>query len=513
MIKISPTRRCLLLPLLMLLSTTAFSKSKTINLADNIRIENIRAHQQALQEIGDRFGNRLAGTSGYDASVQYVKGKLEHAGYVVTLQDFSIRESADITPPELTKNTPTEEVFVHEEDFLSLVARGRSEISGEIQAVDLLIPASHTNSSSSGCDKEDFIDFVPGNIALIQRGTCTFLTKIENAIAAGAQGIIIFNEGNEGRTGVISSRIPASRDIPILGARFAVGDSLRNGIMHGATGVGVHMKVDVEEIQKVVQNLIAETEGDKNRVMVVGAHLDSVRAGPGINDNGSGSATILEVALLYKSLKITPKNKLRFIWFGAEEGGLLGSKFYVKSLSRAENHGIQAMLNFDMLGSSNYVRFVYDGNNSSKAAPMSQSGPAGSGFLEEIFLNYFSSKNMPTHPTAFDGRSDYGPFVQAGIPAGGLFSGAEGIKSKALAAIYGGTAKAPFDPCYHRSCDDFAHTGGDPNFSLALKSLEELAQGAAHAVSFVADTSTSIREPEVIHPRIEFEYMGNFLQK
>ena len=197
--------------------------------------------------------------------------------------------------------------------------------------------------------------------------------------------------------------------------------------------------------------MIAETrDGDPDNVIVVGAHLDSVGVGPGINDNGSGSAGILEIAEQMR--KVKPRNKVRFIWFGAEEHGLLGSEAYVDSLPQSERDKIAAMLNFDMIGSPNFVRFVYDGDLSDSEPPEGGAPPA-SADIEQLFLDYFESQGLATEPTAFDGRSDYGPFIFAGIPAGGLFTGAEGIKTAEEAAIYGGTAGAPYDPCYHLGCD------------------------------------------------------------
>jgi aminopeptidase S len=199
-------------------------------------------------------------------------------------------------------------------------------------------------------------------------------------------------------------------------------------------------------------NLIADWPGgDPNNVLMTGAHLDSVAAGPGINDNGSGSAAILEVALAVSRENLQPARHLRFAWWGAEELGLRGSTFYVNSLSTTERSRITGYLNFDMVGSPNPGYFVYDGDNSDGTG--SGPGPAGSAQIERTIQDYFASIGVPTRGTDFDGRSDYGPFIRVGIPAGGTFTGAEGIKSSAQAQLWGGTAGTAFDPCYHRSCD------------------------------------------------------------
>lgn len=483
-----------------------------------VTVEGIREHQRNFQTIADQNrGTRVAGSSGYRASVDYVKARAEAAGYIVSLQEFSFWQSFDHSKPMLNLLGNAQQQFIADVDFAAMSGVGFSAIEADVEAVDLQVPSKNANHSTSGCEEEDFRNFKRGNIALIQRGTCTFQAKAENALKAGAIGAIIFNEGNPSRTDVIASRL--SRELgnfPVVGASFSLGDELRAGLATGPTGKRIFMRVDVIAEQKQVHNVIAETAGgDDKRVVVVGAHLDSVFLGPGMNDNGSGSATNLEIAEEFTKLAIVPKNKLRFIWFGAEEFGLLGSEHYVKSLDEQQRRNILAMLNFDMLGSPNYVRFVYDGDNSGNTEVTGARGPDGSAYLEQVFLNYFSGQSLPTNPTAFNGRSDYGPFIEVGIPAGGLFSGAEGIKSARLAAIYGGRANRPFDPCYHRSCDNFQNTGETPDSALALKSIDELSDAAAHAVVHVTGTLDEIRPPRqsVPLPVYDFDYRGGLLIK
>ncbi|MEV1145616.1 M28 family metallopeptidase [Micromonospora sp. NPDC049799] len=203
-------------------------------------------------------------------------------------------------------------------------------------------------------------------------------------------------------------------------------------------------------------NLIADWPGgDPNAVVMSGAHLDSVSSGPGINDNGSGSAAILEVALAVARSGFTPTKHLRFGWWGAEELGLRGSQYYVNNLPTTERSKIKQYLNFDMVASPNAGYFVYDGDNSDGVG--SGPGPAGSAQIEQTIQAYFTSIGVPTRGTDFDGRSDYGPFIGVGIPAGGIFTGAEGTKTSTQASLWGGTAGQAFDPCYHRSCDTSAN--------------------------------------------------------
>ena len=212
--------------------------------------------------------------------------------------------------------------------------------------------------------------------------------------------------------------------------------------------------------------------------------MDSVAEGPGINDNGSGSAAILEIALQMAQLPTAPYNKVRFAFWGAEEAGLLGSEHYVSQLSKQDIKNIALNLNFDMLGSPNFVRFVYDGDGS--ATPTA--GPNGSKNIEKVFLDYFKNSAdmapLATEPTAFDGRSDYGPFIAVGIPAGGLFSGAEEIKTAEEVDIYGGVAGVAYDPCYHQACDDFSNNSDE--------SLDQLTDAAAHAVLTFAMTTSAV---------------------
>ena len=217
---------------------------------------------------------------------------------------------------------------------------------------------------------------------------------------------------------------------------------------------------------------------------MVGAHLDSVAEGPGINDNGSGSATILEIAETLAEQKVKPRRQLKFAFWGAEEFGLLGSEYYVANLPLEELGNTYANLNFDMVGSPNYVRFVYDGDLSDTESDVSP--PPGSPQIEDLFNNYFGSQGLQTDPTAFDGRSDYGPFIAAGVPAGGLFTGAEGIKTAEQAAVYGGTAGVAYDPCYHQACDTMGN--------LSTKALSEMSDAAAHATLTFARSKSGLYE-------------------
>jgi Zn-dependent M28 family amino/carboxypeptidase len=240
----------------------------------------------------------------------------------------------------------------------------------------------------------------------------------------------------------------------------------------------MHMRVDALREVVTTYNVLAETPGGQaDNVVMVGAHLDSVPAGPGINDNGSGSAAILEVAL--QMHKVKPRNKIRFAWWGAEESGLVGSDFYVDSLSDEERARIALYLNFDMIGSPNYVRFVYDGDGSA----FGLAGPPGSEAIEQLFEDFYAARGLASEPTEIDFRSDYAAFFDNDIPFGGLFTGAEGIKTAAQQAIYGGTTGAQYDPCYHQACDTLGN--------VSLEVLDLNADAIAQAVlQYAMNTET-----------------------
>ncbi|WP_433332286.1 M28 family metallopeptidase [Spirillospora sp. CA-294931] len=227
-------------------------------------------------------------------------------------------------------------------------------------------------------------------------------------------------------------------------------------------------------------NVIADWPGgDSNQILMAGAHLDSVRAGAGINDNGSGTAAVLETALAVARSGYKPQKHLRFAWWGAEELGLVGSNYYVRNLPTTERSKVKGYLNFDMVGSPNAGYFVYDGDNSDGTG--SGPGPAGSAEIEKVIQGYFSKINVTTRGTDFDGRSDYGPFIRAGIPAGGTFTGAEGRKTTEQARLWGGTAGQAFDRCYHASCDTTSNindTALDRNSDAIAHSVWTLGGGS-----------------------------------
>jgi hypothetical protein len=471
-------------------TASAIDEVNTKKFRQEVTVNGILQHARSLQAIANRNGGtRASGTPGYDESAAYVAGRLRAAGYKVTEQEFTFpfyRENSS----SLTQVSPEQVQY----ETAPYEYSGDGEVTGRlVAALNNEIPAPAEPGSSAGCAVGDYRPASPDEpeIALVQRGTCTFREKVDNAVTAGYDGVIIFNEGQPGREEMfVGTLSPPLAPVPVLGLSYADAVALTEAMSQG--DVVMSMAADVEyDPNAKTKNIIADSrQGDPDKVLVVGAHLDSVTAGPGINDNGSGTAGILEIAEELAELK-GPKlrQKVRFAFWGAEESGLLGSEHYVDSLGDEGIHSIFANLNFDMIGSPNYVRFVYDGDGSSTTDPATGqpvAGPPGSAQIEDLFNRYFGSQGLPTEPTAFDGRSDYGPFIAVGIPAGGLFSGAEGIKTPEQAQIYGGTAGEQYDPCYHQACDTIAN--------LSTKALFELGDAAAHAVLTLARTKTGFFE-------------------
>ncbi|MGN6273412.1 MAG: M28 family peptidase [Protaetiibacter sp.] len=454
-------------------------RSSSATLRKAVNAKSIQFHLSALQRIADAGGGtRAAGTPGHEKSAAYIEKLMKLAGYQTERQPFSY-EKVDIDRAEFSQLTPTPTDYVLEDDFYPMDYSGEGDVeSAPVTPVDVNLEGDR--ASTSGCEAEDFAGFTAGDIALVQRGTCDFATKATNAEAAGASAVIVFNQGNDvpgdDRFGVLFGTLgELGIGIPVVGASFELGESFAL-----ASDPTARIVLETSQVTVDTFNLIATSRtGDPSKQVVVGAHLDSVPAGPGINDNGSGSATILEVALKLAVTKSKPTNQLVFAWWSGEEDGLQGSNYYVSQLGEEGAADTALNLNFDMVASPNPVRFVYDGDGDA----FGEAGPDGSAEIEKTFTDYFASQGLATAPTAFDGRSDYFAFIDAGIPAGGLFTGAEGIKTDEEAAVFGGTAGEPYDPCYHQACDT------TDNIDPAV--LDEMADGVAHAVYTFGAVKTS----------------------
>jgi len=438
-------------------------------LTEAVTVPGIRRHQRALQRIADKsHGNRAAGLTGYGRSVRYVASHLRAADYRVSYPRVRVETWAEAQPTTVAPSGPGGTNLVNGRDYSLMAYSGGGVLTERVTPVDRA-------GDSSGCEPDDFDGFLAGEIALLDGAICPYLVQADNAETAGAGAVIVVARGTADDPAPVfpgSLGSDAEVPIPVLSASEAAGASLERLAEEGA---GLRVSARVVRGFRTARSVVADRPGASGKVVMAGAHLDSVGGGPGINDNGSGVATILEMALRLARLDPDTRNGVRFAFWAAEEEGLLGSTAYVRGLRPAERDDIALYLNFDMLGSPNFVRFVYRIAGADPATPYER----GTAAIEARFARYFGQRDLATEPIPLEGRSDHAAFSGAGIPVGGLFSGAEGIKTQFEAEIFGGRAGEPYDPCYHLACDTLANNSNP--------GLNQLADAAAHAVGVYAN--------------------------
>ena len=449
------------LAVLALIPAVSAADVDTSDLRDAVKPRAVFKHQAELEAIADANGaTRHTETQGYLDSVDYVVDELESYGYDAKVLQFNIPEWVENTTPTLARTDvdPDTSYAAGTEadsdtpavDFITFEQSPSATLTDvPVVPVEVTIPS--PGGSTSGCEAEDFPAEVAGAVALIQRGTCAFVQKLLNAEEAGAVGVIVFNEGDTAeRQNALFISAPIGYTIPAVLSNFETGNELYQAYVNGENPT-VSMSVDAQINDRFFPQVMAETKrGNKNKVVVSGAHLDSVEAGPGINDDGSGTMAQLETAKQIAEGKFKPRQKIRFLFFGGEEDGLIGSLYYADNLTEAQAKKIVVMLDFDMIASSNFARLVYDGDGSVPGNPV---GPPGSGEVERVFVDFWASQGRVSEPIPFDGRSDYAGFINRGIPAGGIFAGAEAPKTAEQVAKYGGAEGEQLDPCYHLACD------------------------------------------------------------
>ncbi|OZE32931.1 MULTISPECIES: M28 family peptidase [unclassified Rhodococcus (in: high G+C Gram-positive bacteria)] len=404
-------------------------------LAEAVTEEALVGHLEQLEAIAaENDGNRAAGTAGYDASVDYVVSQLESAGFEVTTPEFDF--------DTFEAQTQTLSVAGTEIPVFALSYSPTTTAEG-ITARVVGAPA-----GADGCEATDYTGLdLAGAVAVVPRGVCPFGVKQTVAAELGAAAAIIVN--NE----------PGPLDSGTLGdtdtARIPTGGVSQEDGAAVLAAPEVTLTLVTETETTTSRNIIAQTTtGSTENVVVTGAHLDSVPEGPGINDNGTGTAAVLETALQMGSApEVT--NAVRFAFWGAEENGLVGSTEYVEGLSDEDKRNIALYLNFDMIGSNNAGYLAYDGDDSDQVGE--PAGPAGSDAIERTFVERLATEGVAVDGTDFDGRSDYGPFIEVGIPAGGVFSGADENKTAEQAEKWGGTADQTFDENYHTDQDTLAN--------------------------------------------------------
>jgi Zn-dependent M28 family amino/carboxypeptidase len=375
-----------------------------------------------LQKIAEaNNGNRAFGLPGYAASVDYIVSQTKNASNFRTwVQDF----------PALYNKVESIAFSVSNTSYHVIGLSYSPSTTPEGLTLPLVLGA----SGPEGCTKAayDGLD-VEGKIVLIQRGTCpdgtTLAGRVKPAAAAGAAAVIIYSDVASKVTGGTLSNPDPEAYVPSGYINKADGEPLVAKLQAGETVEAYFQQTQTVET-KITQNVISETiDGDPNNVVMLGAHLDSVQAGPGINDDGSGSTLILEIKRALE--KFRTKNKVRFAWWGAEENGLLGSKYYTQNLNASEANKILTYLNFDMVSRGYFG--VFDGDGST----YNLTGAPGSAAIEKLFVEDMTKKGINVTAARFTGGSDYQSFMNIGKPVGGLHTGT-GVEQ---------------DPCYHQECD------------------------------------------------------------
>src|SRR4051812_335358 len=410
-------------------------------LVECIQTDELWNHMVNLQAIADAnpgpdgMASRNSGEPGYKASADYVADAMREAGYKVMIQPYTFQYFAYQGVPEF-KDVSTSRTYNLVDEWNPGQSIGT--VTADLEPAGGIIDPTPTPSSTSGCTANDFTGFTAGHIALIQRGGCNFGVKVLNAKDAGATGVIIFNEGNPGREGVVNGSLvdaagnPFVPQIPVAFTSYAIGLDLLHQYQAGpAPSIGLKIQ-GITDPAREDYNVIAESKGgDKNHVVVVDAHLDAIY-GAGMLDNGSGSVTILDIAQKMKN--VNPTNKLRFIWFGGEELGLLGSQYYVDNLSSNELDHIGYDLDADVTASPNYTVGVLDpaGSDLFTHTPTTDTFPnrvyKPSRVSRDHLAAYFDSIGKQHELFSPVGTDAY-TFNKAGIPAGGVLTGQDCCKN------------------------------------------------------------------------------------
>jgi Zn-dependent M28 family amino/carboxypeptidase len=421
-------------------------------------------HLNALARMASEHGgNRGTGSPGNAATVDYIREVLAAAGYAVVEEAFETPVYLDPGGNEITTLGQGGRSFADGLDFRALLFSAAGTAEGPVVALDWDEDAA--GATGLGCSAADFAGIPKGAIVLVRPANCFRRAVVLNAQAAGAGALVTAvpwsGPGEVRRSTLID---PDGLTIPAFAATRDVGVALASA---AASGARVRVTAAGTTEDREVRSLIAELPGtDAERVVMIGAHLDSSMDGPGMNDNGSGVAALLELSAALVGTR--PNATIRVAFWAAEETGLQGSGRYVSILAHAERERIVAYLNADMLGSPNGIRGVYDGAG---AAP-------GSTAIRDLFAEDLDAAGLAWEGVDLGMGSDHGPFAEAGIPTGGLFSGTLEPLTPEQAERYGRAVGSVPDACYHLACD------GRSNVDEALHL--ELAQSLGRVLVFLA---------------------------
>jgi Zn-dependent M28 family amino/carboxypeptidase len=445
-------------------SQTPVATFEPAAIGSRISAEGLLAHLDVLARIAaDNGGTRSAGSPGDGATAEYIASALSDAGYRVSDDPFDTEIYVDPGGSTLELLGANGFAFEDGRDFRPMLYAAHGTAEGPVVALGWDPTA--TAADGPGCAAVDYADLPADAIVLVRPGDCWRRTTVELAQSAGAAAIVTAVPWS-GRDEVRRNTLvrAAGMTIPSLVASRDVGAALAAA---AASGSSARLSTAGSTEDRAVRSVVAELPGSEpGRVVMIGAHLDSVIDGPGVNDDGSGVAAVLELARAVAGA--TPAATIRFAFWAAEEPGLRGSSRYVEGLGPDERAGLAAYLNADMIGSPNGFRGVYD---ETAAAP-------GSDAIRDLFVADLDRAGLPWDGVDLEGGSDHLPFTIAGVPTGGLHSGAGEILTAEQAQRYGRTAGLAADPCYHLACDDRSNV--DPTL------LTELASSLARVVTRLA---------------------------
>jgi hypothetical protein len=451
---------------------------------DAIDQPDILADLDQLQRIADaNGGNRAAGTKGYDQSAAYVADQLRDAGYDVTLQPVNLPSFTQEAPTVLTVDAPGAPALEDLHDYKAMLFSASGDVTAKVVALGFDPMAQPGDRNGLGCSEGDWATVPAAMIVLVQPGPCRRYDVVLQAQLAGALAVVTsYPEWERDEVLRPTLAVPEVIKVPVIAGTRAMGVALAKAAQDGSS---VHVATTTSFARVDSMNVIGETPGgDASHVVIAGGHLDSALDGPGMNDNGSGTMTVLEIARELAALAAAPPPgggpawKVRVVFFTGEEIALLGSQAYVDGLDTAAKNAIQAYLNFDMLASRNGIRAVYDG-----AATTNETG---SEVVARLFAQALGAEGLQWESENIGGAvSDHFWFDQAGIPIGGLFAGATGVKTPQEATQFGGTVGAPEDDCYHLACDTRSHV--DPVL------LQQLSRAAAWVVGQLASGHEALR--------------------
>lgn len=380
---------------------------------------------------------RVSGTNAEDKAVKYIEKKFESFGLDTDVQAFQFKKYFGAS--EVSFSVDGSEI-----PSIALDYTANGDVTAELVYVGLGKPE----------DVED-VDLT-GKIALIRRGDITFAEKLENAVKKGAVAAVIFNRQGAGDDDEPFGGTLGGADkgvAPVIGISYNAGQELVDRL-EANEAVIANVKVEGSEVRTVTSHNVIATKPAKSdapetdQIVIIGAHHDSVDGAPGANDDASGTATTLELARIMA--KMPTDTEIRFITFGAEEDGLVGSYEYVDSLSRDELGKIVAMFQLDMVGSrdaGDLKMFTVDGNPNNVT---DYAGEAAERFDWEV-------------PYGQEGRSDHVPFYEASVPA----------------ALF---IHDPVEPWYH--------TPEDTIDKISKEKLMQVATIVASAAYNIADPNT-----------------------